>query len=71
MIQKHDHVTYRNWTGYCVISAIVRTVHRDGTATVEARFVLDDQGQPQPGYLGYRYRFDQDMLTPVGPKGGC
>jgi len=63
-VHKHQFVTYRvhNQT----ISAIVRRVHRDGTATVEARFVLDEEGNVTPGcYLGYRYRYAQSALTPT------
>ncbi len=69
MIRKHQHVTYRALEGAGpTISAIVRCAHKDGTATVEARFVLDGDGNKiVPGYLGYRYRIDQAVLTPVCP----
>lgn len=54
--RKHQHVTYdcRGRT----ITAIIRRAHRDGTVTVEARHVLDDSGNIQGCYLGFRFRYD-------------
>lgn len=44
------------------VRAIVRTMHRDGTVTIEARHVLDKNGKPEGGYLGYRYRVGANLL---------
>ncbi|WP_050400384.1 hypothetical protein [Bradyrhizobium embrapense] len=63
-IKKRDHVTYVCSAGVTV-TAIVRTAHRDGTATVEARHMLDSAGNIRGCYLGYRYRFDASDLTRV------
>lgn len=56
------HVTYRPRHLDFNVSAIVRHVHRDGTVTVEARHILDDNGEPEGGYLGYTYRFPKELL---------
>lgn len=61
-MKKGDFVTYR-----CAadgqVRAIVRTVHRDGSVTVEARHHLNREGNPDGGYLGYKYRLAQSILT--------
>lgn len=53
-----DLVTYvPSWAqraGSPVIEAVVRRVHRDGTVTVEARFVRNPDGSVRPGYLGVK-----------------
>lgn len=64
-LRKGSFVTYpvRKLT----ISAVVRTMHRDGSVTVEARHVLD-ASKPHGisgGYLGYRYRMAREDLTPA------
>lgn len=61
--KRHDFVTYK--ARGMTISAIVRRAHRDGTCTVEARFVFDESGKSRPGYLGYRYRYDEGILQPA------
>lgn len=45
------------------VEAIARTVHRDGTVTVEARHTLDAAGNRRGCYLGFRYRLDSADLT--------
>jgi hypothetical protein len=65
-LQKHQFVTYRAWEGVGQqVSAIVKRVHRDGTATIESRFFLREDGEIVPGYLGYRFRLEQSALTPT------
>lgn len=46
------------------VRAIVRGVHLDGTATIEARFEVDEDGHAQGAFLGYTYRVSQGILTP-------
>ncbi|HEV2570967.1 MAG TPA: hypothetical protein VGU72_04455 [Beijerinckiaceae bacterium] len=46
--------TYRTDVG-TVISGIVRSIHRDDTITVEARFEIV-KGQRNGCYIGHRYR---------------
>lgn len=45
------------------VKAIVDTVHRDGTVTVTARHVVDEDGEPEGGFLGYQYRIDAGELA--------
>ncbi len=59
-MHKGQHLTYR-LSGFGRVSAIVRTVHRDGSVTVEARHQLKD-GEPVGPYLGYKYRMDSSKL---------
>lgn len=59
------------------VEAIVRSVHRDGTLTVESRFVLDERGNSMPDrqghvitkppYLGYRRRIHPTGLSSNAP----
>ena len=51
-----------------LIEAIVRTLHRDGSVTVEARWVLPARRQGG-GYLGYRYRMKTSDLVSTGYSG--
>lgn len=37
----------------------VECVHRDGSATVRALFMVDDRGEDRAGYLGYLDRRDR------------
>lgn len=53
-MKKGDIVFYVNRTAKLL--AIVRTLHRDGSPTVEAQFAIGNDGQDLPGYLGYKYR---------------
>lgn len=55
MTTKHSHVTYEVPAG--TVSAVVRTVHRDGSATVEAYHFVKD-GKPVGCFLGYKYRMN-------------
>lgn len=66
MIRKHQFVTYT--VRKQVISAIVRVVHRDGTATIEARHILDDESNPSGSYLGFRYRMDISDLSEAASR---
>jgi hypothetical protein len=62
--RKGQHVTYgldKLGKG-CKVQAIIRRVHRDDTATVEARFFVDADGKLEGCYPGYRYRCSQDNL---------
>jgi hypothetical protein len=61
--EKGSFVTYKVTTGK--IRAIVRTVHRDGDYTVEARHYLDDRGRETGAYLGFKFRMDPVELTPA------
>ncbi|NEV75484.1 hypothetical protein DYI24_00110 [Rhodopseudomonas sp. BR0C11] len=45
------------------VSAIVKRRHRDGTATVEARFVMNQDGTERGCYLGFRYRLSVSILA--------
>jgi hypothetical protein len=66
-LRKGQLVTYRARDGEGpLIEAIVRTAHRDESCTVEARFVLNDDGSYRPGFLGYRYKIFNGDLTPCG-----
>lgn len=62
-IKRGALVTYRPRHLDFDVSAIVRRVHRDGTATVEARHWLDENGKPDGCYLGYCYRIPQEMVV--------
>lgn len=53
---KGEVVEYK--TGNQRVRAIVRTRHKDGSATVEAGHFLSDQGVPVGAYLGFKYRLD-------------
>jgi hypothetical protein len=66
---KGDFVTYAlRLNGPYRIQATVRTVHRDGSVTVEARHVLRSDGKPHGAYLGYRYRMDPaDLALEIAP----
>lgn len=48
------------------VAAMVLTAHRDGTATVKARFTLDAEGKQDGMYLGYRYRVPVSALSAEG-----
>lgn len=61
-MRKHDIITYTTSIGMRV-QAIVRRMHRDGTVTIEERFVLHG-GKPVGTYLGHRRRIDQQRLRP-------
>jgi hypothetical protein len=60
VLKKGDFVTYSpQWSMPLpkarrpVIEAIVRTAHKDGTVTIEARFILPPTGERHVGgYLG-------------------
>lgn len=69
MIKKGDHATYIAFYGGARISAIVRCAHRDGSATIQAHFVLDDHDMPTGSFIGYKYRISQDALTPLMGRG--
>lgn len=45
------------------VKALVDTVHRDGTVTVTARHVVDEDGEPEGAFLGYQYRIDAGELV--------
>ncbi|WBU27571.1 hypothetical protein OOZ54_12790 [Rhodopseudomonas palustris] len=61
-IAKGAPVTYTCGHGDRV-SAIVKRRHRDGTATVEARFVMNSDGTERGCYLGFRYRMNVSNLA--------
>lgn len=67
-LRKGQSVVYRPRLLDFDVSAVVRTRHRDNTVTVEARHVLDDNGKPQSGYLGYRYRTPVDCVRPTNRR---
>lgn len=59
-------VTYRA-QGNCadrniIVEGIIRARHRDRSYTVEARHLLDADGNRKPGYLGFRYRIWENDL---------
>lgn len=58
-MSKGDTVFYT--TGGATVRARVETVHRDGTATVQALFYFRE-GKDAPGYLGFKYRMDANDL---------
>lgn len=59
--KKGSIVQYRDG-GDRHIQAIVRTVHKDGTYTVEAQFSLTRDGRREGQYLGYCWRLSRDEL---------
>lgn len=62
-MRKGDHLWY--WSAYDhgdKIAAVVCRAHRDGTATIEARFCLDANGEPTGTYFGYKFRLPQTDL---------
>jgi hypothetical protein len=61
-IRKGQPVTYRLPNGS--VEAIVRTVHLDHTATIEARHFRNEKGEIEGGYLGYRSRVPVALLSP-------
>jgi hypothetical protein len=63
-MKRGTKVTYRLWhTPAGHVEAVVRRLHRDGSATVEARFFVDPDGRRSGCYLGYRYRVDTGLLA--------
>lgn len=65
MFTKRQYVVYlARQQANTPVRAIVRTVHRDGTFTVEAQWSLNPvTGAGDPGYLGFKFRLDADRLT--------
>lgn len=63
---KGDLVTYTASELVHGVLAIVHQVHRDGYYTVEARFLLNESGETEGTYLGYKYRINGSDLTPAG-----
>lgn len=61
--ERGDFVLYRSACS-TPVEGIIRSVHRDGTYTVEARHTLDRNGRRTPGYLGYRYLIEGADLLP-------
>lgn len=59
-MKKGKIVTYK--VRKLLIEAIVRTMHRDGSVTVEARHELRE-GKPYGCYMGYRYRMTRSDLA--------
>lgn len=63
-LAKHERVTY---TLPCDRSknvvALIDRVHKDGTVTVNACYVLDQKGEREGGWLGYKYRINPTLLT--------
>jgi hypothetical protein len=57
-------VTYETSRGVTV-SGIIRLMHADATATVEARFFLDHKGERTGCYLGHRFRIPLSKLSPI------
>lgn len=45
------------------VEAIVRTIHRDGSVTVEPRFFVRD-GKRTPGYIGGKVRLEAADCRP-------
>ena len=67
MFKKHDNVKYVARAGRgSTIRARVLTAHRDGSCTVKALFVQDDDGNDVPAFLGYKYRIDAADLQLAG-----
>lgn len=66
-MRKGDHVTYKVWWSDWRVDAIVRSVHRDDSVTVEARFMLDVRGQRTGTYIGHRYRLHQNDVQVAQP----
>ncbi len=64
-MRKGDIVTYKVWWSKQRVNAIVRSVHRDGSVTVEARFMLDEKGEREGGYVGHKYRLYQNDVYPI------
>lgn len=60
IVRKHQSVTYRLPNG--LVEAIVRIVHKDHTATIEARHFINEAGKIEGDYLGYRSRVPVSLL---------
>lgn len=63
-LAKHDRVTYAlPYVHGKRVVALIDTAHKDGTVTVNACYVLDEQGNHEGGWLGYKYRINPTLLT--------
>lgn len=65
-LNRGDMVTYGTRTQR--VSAKVIRLHRDGSATVMARFFIDANGKQDGPFLGFSYRLDQDDLKSDEPE---
>lgn len=61
-MRKGTKVTYDTPAG-AKCTGIVRRAHRDGSVTVEAGLVLNNDGSVQPGWVGGTFRTTADILT--------
>lgn len=61
-LRNGDPITYRPRFLDFDVSAKVERVHKDGTVTVQARFLLSDDGEPEGCFLGYTYRIGMEMI---------
>ena len=63
-LTKHERVTYTlPFDRSKNVVALIDRVHKDGTVTVNACYVLDKMGQREGGWLGYKYRINPTLLT--------
>lgn len=59
-MKRNEWVTYTS--GRYTYKAIVRTVHKDGTMTVEAFYPIDESGKAAGAFIGYKLRLDRRDL---------
>jgi len=59
-MKKGDKVAYTVRSGS--YSAYVRTMHRDGSVTVEVWFMLDDNGKERGPFQGMKFRLYNDVV---------
>lgn len=64
--ERGQHVTYKAASG-SMVEAIIRRIHRDGSYTVESRFLRTADGDRVPGYLGFKCRMYGRGLNPALP----
>lgn len=64
-LAKHERVTYAlPYVPGKRVVALIDTVHKDGTVTVNACYVIDEEGEREsPCWLGYKYRITPTLLT--------
>ena len=63
LLQKGDSVVYRSPRAG-EFKAIIRTAHKDGSASIEVQWAISETGALSQGYVGYRYaRVPAEMLS--------
>lgn len=58
---KGDDVFYRS-NSSDIVRAAVKTIHRDGSVSVLAKFYIDSDHKDRAGYLGFTFRLNEEDL---------